>query len=202
MTRLSLILMLVLCWLGFAGVAWAQFQDWEIRPMDPEKGWVEVNLANNVARGTNGVLVRYGNAVLTADEVEANTQTGDVIADGHVRIQQDEQIWASEHIRYNFKTHQLEASHFRTGTWPLFAAGEGLHGGLTNRVYSGTNAFVTVEDVDQPAIKVRAKYIKIIQGDRVEARHATVIVGDVPILYLPYFSRKLGDRTSNFNFIP
>jgi LPS-assembly protein len=204
MTRLRLILTLVLCSLGLAGVSRGQQQAWEIRPLSEDKGWVEWNLVDNLARGTNGVFIRYGNAILTADELEANTQTGEVIADGHVRIQQDEQIWASEHIRYNFKTHQLEAAHFRTGSWPLFAAGEGLRADQTNRIYvgTGTNAFVTVEDNDQPAIKVRARYIKIIPGDRVEARHATVYVGGVPIFYLPYYSRKLGDQKSNLNFIP
>ena len=50
--------------------------------------------------------------------------TGEVVADGAVRIQRDEQIWVGEHIRYNFKTRQMEAEQFRTGKPPVFAAGQ------------------------------------------------------------------------------
>jgi LPS-assembly protein len=203
MIRMRIILLLAMCSLGIVGVSSAQqLPAWEIRPEDPEHGGVEFDMASNLARGTNGVLIRYGTAFLTADEVELNTQSGEVTADGRVRIQQDGLIWASEHVRYNFKTHQLEAAHFRTGEWPIFAAGEGLRGEITNRVYTATNAFITPEDVYQPDVRVRAKYIKIVQGDRIEAHKATLYVGGVPVFYFPYYSRKLGSRSNNFNFIP
>ena len=60
----------------------------------------------------------------------------------------------------------------------------GLHGEetvktrthLTNRVYMATNAFVTTDDVAQPAVKVRAHYIKIIPGDKIVASSAILYV--------------------------
>jgi lipopolysaccharide assembly outer membrane protein LptD (OstA) len=84
----------------------------------------------------------------------------------------------------------------------VFAAGQGLHGDLTNRIYYGTNAFVTTDDVTVPFQKVRAKYIKIVPGQYIEARHATLYLGTVPVFYLPYYSRNLGERANNFSFIP
>ena len=64
--------------------------------------------------------------MLTADRATVNEQTGETEADGRVRIQRDDQIWAGEHIRYNFKTRQMETAQFRTGKTPVFAAGEEL----------------------------------------------------------------------------
>ncbi len=54
------------------------------------------------------------------------------MADGHVRIESGDQIWVGEHIRYNFKTHQMRSEEFRTGKPPVFAAGRELEGNITN----------------------------------------------------------------------
>ncbi len=57
--------------------------------------------------GTNGVYVKYGATVLTADTASVNKATGEVVADGHVRIETGDQIWVGDHITYNFNTHVM-----------------------------------------------------------------------------------------------
>ncbi len=195
-------LALALCVLALPGALRAQQRPgWEIEALN-EQGWAEFNFQSGLAMGTNGVLVRYGSAFLTADQVSVNQQSGEVVADGQVRIQSEEQIWAGEHIRYNFKTRQMEAQQFRTGKTPVFVAGEGLHADITNQVYAATNAVITTDDVAEPDIKVRAKYIKIIPNDKVEAHGATLYVAGIPVFYFPYYTRNLGPRANNFNFVP
>jgi lipopolysaccharide assembly outer membrane protein LptD (OstA) len=202
MTRLRFMLTLALCALALPGALRGQQQPvWEMEALT-DQGWAEFDFQTGLGLGTNGVLVRYGSAFLTADQVGVNQQSGDVTADGNVRIQSQEQVWVGEHARYNFKTRQMEAEQFRTGKAPVFAAGEGLHGELTNRVYIATNGIITTDDLAEPAVKVRAKYLKIIPGQRVEARHATLWVGGVPVFYFPYYSRNLGPRSNNFGFVP
>jgi LPS-assembly protein len=202
MTRLPILLTLALCLVGLPGSLWAQAQpEWEIEALTDEGG-VVYDFVTGLALANKGVLVKYGGAVLTAETVTVNQTVGEVIADGRVRIQQGDQIWASEHIRYNFKTHQMEAEQFRTGKPPVFAAGQALEGDRAIGVYTATNSFITADDVSNPAIKVRAKSLKIIPGERVEARHAVLYLGGVPVFYFPYYSRSLKGRTSAFNFIP
>lgn len=195
MTRLRSIPALLLCLLGLPGTVWAQQKpSWEIEALNDE-GWVEFDFQTKIGVGTNGVLVRYGTAFLTAEQASVNQKSGEVVADGNVRVQSEAQLWASEHMRYNFITHQMEAEQFRTGQTPIFVAGEGLRGDYTNRVsngvYSATNAVITTDDVSVPAIKVRAKYIKIIPGDKVVAHHATLYLAGVPVFYFPYYSHTL-----------
>jgi lipopolysaccharide assembly outer membrane protein LptD (OstA) len=155
---------------------------------------------------TNGVTIKYsgsnGIVVLSADSASANKKTGEVVADGNVRIQRDDQVWVGQHINYNYKTHQMVAEQFRMGKPPVFAAGRGLHGDQTNKVYYATNAFFTTDDVSNPAYRIRARHIKIIPGKRIEAYQAVLYAGDVPIFYFPYYSRNLGENANNFNFIP
>ena len=195
-------LTLALCVMALPGTLRAQQRPgWELEALN-EQGWVEFNVQTGMGSGTNGVLVRYGSAFVTADQVSVNQQSGEVVADGNVHIQSEDQLWAGEHIRYNFKTRQMQAEQFRTGKAPVFIEAEGLHGEITNQLYAATNSVITTDDVAEPAVKIRAKYIKIIPGDKVEAHGATLYVEGVPVFYWPYYSRKLGPRANNFNFIP
>ena len=192
----------------FPFIASAQPEEsWEIQalnriiPGSPEGG-VFYDLASGLARGTNGTYVKYRDATLTADDVTANEQTGEVEADGHVRIESGDQIWVGEHIRYNFKTHQMRSEEFRTGKPPVFAAGRELEGNTTNHTYSARHVFVTTDDVSNPATRVRASRIKIVPGKYVELWNAVLYVDGVPAFYFPYYKRNLGERANNFSFVP
>ncbi|MEI7938446.1 MAG: hypothetical protein WCK27_17280, partial [Verrucomicrobiota bacterium] len=104
MIRLRSMITLALCVLALPAALRAQQRPgWVIEALD-ENGWAEFDFQTGQGRGTNGVLVRYGSAFLTADQVSVNQQSGEVIADGNVHVQSEEQMWAGEHIRYNFKT--------------------------------------------------------------------------------------------------
>ena len=167
------------------------------------KGSFEYDLRTGEGRGTNGICVSYGKATLTAEkEWSLNERTGDVEANGHVRIQSGDQIWIGEHIRYNFKTHQMESGEFRTGKPPVFAAGQDLEGNTTNQTYTARHVFVTTDDVSEPVTRVRASRIRIVPGKYVEMWNAVLYVGGVPAFYFPYYKRNLGERANNFNTVP
>jgi lipopolysaccharide assembly outer membrane protein LptD (OstA) len=184
--------------LSFALAVQAQTND----GMDVIAGDFYFSNRTEVAMFTNGVQITWSNSVLEADWAQVNTKTGDTVAEGRVRIQRDNQVFAGERIHYNFITKQMSAEQFRTGRPPIFAAGHGLHGDTTNHTYSATNGIVTTDDISDPIIHIRAHHIKIIPGKRIEATHAVLYVGEVPVFYFPYYSRNLGERANNFNFIP
>jgi LPS-assembly protein len=194
---------LAFCALGFPLALRAQQQPTlEIDALS-EEGGVVYDFATHTVTGTNGVIVRYGPTILTADRISANEDTGWALAEGKVHIQFETQIWTGEHIRYNYKTREMETQEFRTGMpRTAFATGRGLYGDVTNQVYFATNAVMTAEDYSNPLLKVRAKRIKVIPGEKFEAWHAVVYLGDVPIFYFPYYSRNLRKDANHFNFTP
>ncbi|MGA2659175.1 MAG: hypothetical protein ABSH34_16855 [Verrucomicrobiota bacterium] len=167
-----------------------------------EQGFVEWDYEHGLWVGTNGVMVRYGNGVLTADSVEVDENSGDVTADGRVHIQREDQIWVSEHARYNFFTHRIDAEQYRTGQPPMFSSGQGLHLDTTNKVYVATNAIITSDDVMQPGVKIHAKKVEIIPGRRIRAWGAILYVEGVPVFYYPYYARNIGKRSNHFDFVP
>src|SRR5438309_3681237 len=119
MTLPRTIFRLGLCSLTLPAVLRAQHQPgWEIEALT-EKGVAQYDLKEpHLLRGTGGVVVRYGGAVLTAETIALDQQSGEAIAEGKVLIQHDEQIWAGDRIRYNFKTRAIQAEQFRTGKPP------------------------------------------------------------------------------------
>ena len=205
MRRLPAIVSLVLLCALFPFVARAQEQpSWDVRALKqiiPGAPDGSVDVVGDTAYGTN-VFVQYGDATLISDSAKLDYQSGEVVADGHVRIAQGDLLWTGEHIRYNFKTHQMQSEQFRTGKPPVFAQGEQLQGDTTNQTYHARHAFITTDDVSDPAIYVRSSHIKIVPGKYIEMWNAVLYLDGVPTFYFPYYRRNLGRRVNNFNFTP
>jgi LPS-assembly protein len=206
MRRLPAIVALVFLCAFFPFVAPAQQQaSWDVRALKqiiPGAPDGSVDVVGNTAYGTN-VFVQYNtNATLIADSARLDYQSGEVEADGHVRIEQGDFTWTGEHIRYNFKTHQMQSEQFRTGKPPAFAQAEQLQGDTTNKTYHARHAFVTTDDVSDPAIYVRSSHIKIVPGKYIEMWNAVLFLDGVPTFYFPYYRRNLGEHVNSFNFLP
>ena len=157
---------------------------------------------NGAWYGTNGIYFKRANTVLTADSAAINPDTGAVSADGHVRIEEGEQLWVGEHIDYNYKTHVMRSLQFRTGQSPVFAAGSNLAGNDTNKIYTAEHIFVTTDDVSNPAFRVRASRVKIVPGQYIEMWNAVLWADGVPVFYFPFYKRNLGEHANNLNFLP
>ena len=76
---------------------------------------IELDPATGAVTATNGVAVRYGDAVLTARTVLLNRETGDVVAEGAVHLQRGKEVWSGERVQYNFETRTLGTDSFRSG---------------------------------------------------------------------------------------
>ena len=169
---------------------------------DTPEGKVDFDAKTGTVTYSNGIFVSDGNAVLTANSAAVNTKTGDVNADGNVRIEAGDQLWVGEHISYNFKTKQMRSDQFRTGKSPVFASGAELTGDRSNQVYTATSAYVTTDDVSEPLYRVKASRIKVIPGKSVQMWNAVLYVGEVPMFYFPYYQRNLGPHANNFTTTP
>lgn len=150
-----------------------------------------------VVTHAQGVVIRYTNIVLSAETVVLNRDTLQAEASGGVVIRQGTDIWRSDRLRYNFRTRALSGERFRTGRAPYFTTGESLDANPTNQTYTLHGAVLTTDDVEKPAFFIRANEIRLIEGNRIEARDAVLYVGNVPVMYFPKYSRSL-TRHPNF----
>jgi LPS-assembly protein len=179
----------------------AQDTNWVVQFLSPD--FVEYDTATGTAVVTNGIIVKYGGATLSARKARANEKTGLVEAEGDVYIERDGHIWRSEKMRYNFYTGEVLGSDFRTGQTPFFAEGKAMAGDHKAGVYVGREGSITTDDYAESAgYRVRAKNIIIIPGEYVQATHAVLYLGKVPIFYFPYYRRSLKDRANHISYTP
>ena len=179
----------------------AQDTNWVVNFLSPD--FVEYDTATGTAIVTNGIIVKYGGATLSARKARANEKTGLVEAEGDVYLEREGRIWRSDRMRYNFYTGEVLGSDFRTGQAPFFAEGKVLAGDHKAGVYVGREGAVTTDDYAESAgYKVRAKNIIIVPGEYVEARHAVLYLGKVPVFYFPYYRRSLKDKANHISLTP
>ncbi len=171
----------------------------QVIPGTPEGS---VTITSTTATGTNGVFVQYGNATLMADSASVDFQTGDTVADGHVRIEMGDQIWVGDHINYNFKTQVMRSEQFRTGRPPVFATGGNLQGDISNKVFTAQHILITTDDINDPAVYIRAHRVRMVPGQYFEAWNAVVFMNGVPVFYYPYYKRNLGAHANNLDLLP
>ena len=102
MTRL-LDALLAVAALAFAGAVFAQVKpelELEIRTLSNSgDGQIEYDSAKGTFVYTNGLMLKYGDAVLTADAVRGNTITGEIFAVGHVHILRDDLAWTGDSVQ-------------------------------------------------------------------------------------------------------
>ncbi len=168
------------------------------------EGKVNFDFETGKATGINGVIVTYGQRemVLLADKVELSKSSGEVLAEGNVSLQRGDALWLGDRLEYNYRTREMRADSFRTGLSPFYAKGLGLAANTTNKTYSATNAVITTDDVSSPSYRIRAERITIVPGQYIEARNATLMLGNVPVMFFPKYHRSLTRHPNNIELTP
>ena len=148
------------------------------------------------------MTVVYGDIRMYADRAAVNEETGEAIAEGNVRIERGGQVWQGDRVEYNFLTGKLVSEKFRSGQNPFFVEGDVVVGEQKASVYVGANALVTTDDTKSPGYSIRAKSITVVPGEYIEARNATLHLGNVPVFYFPYYRRSLKQHPNHWTLTP
>lgn len=184
------------------GLAFAQDGEPSKWEFEAPQGTLQYEIDTGLAIATNGIVAKYGGAVLTAQSARVNQATGEVVAEGNVRLEREGQIWRGEYLEYNFKTGRLRGQNFRTGASPIYAQGKLLLGDTKAKVYVGSSGYLTSDDTEHPGHSISAARIVVVPGQYVEAWHAMLRLRNVPVFYLPYYRRSLKDHSSRFSMTP
>lgn len=133
---------------------------------------------------------------LQADSADYNSQTTDYAAQGNVRYQEAGQLLAASRMHGNNDANRGVADDVRYQMLKSRGNGTASQGEMLDAMRSRyLNASYSTCDVGHHLWEFRARTITIDQGTGVGvARDATMRIGKVPILYLPYFSFPTDDR--------
>src|SRR5689334_3085815 len=106
--RIPALLALIALAANFVSSLLAQeLPEWSIRPWD-DNGWAEWAYDGGPFVATNGVTFLYPGVMLSAWSMTVDNTTGEIIAEGQVKLQREGQISTGRRMRYNFLTHETE----------------------------------------------------------------------------------------------
>jgi LPS-assembly protein len=163
----------------------------------------------------NGAKIQTTEMMISADEIDYNSDTAWTYARGHVRLEHfaTGDIMNADHAEYNLKTEEgkfyavdgtspakiLTSPGVLTTTNPFYFKAAWADR-IKNR-YVLHHGFVTDCTIPKPWWTFNAPVFDIIPGDRAIGKHTVLRLKHLPVLYLPYFFRPLGRNPRQSGFL-
>jgi lipopolysaccharide export system protein LptA len=176
------------------GTANAQIQTPDNLPVEINASG-ETTYQNGIATAHDNVAIHVGDTDIYAEEARYNTATNEVEVRGNVRIYRGTQLFVGDHGIYNVETKEIRATNMRTEYSPYFVAGDEI-AVLSNNETVVKNGTFTTNDSADPNFRLRAKTVRIYEGDRVVFQNVALYIGKVPIFWWPYLYQSLDDAFS------
>ena len=167
----------------------------------PENSPIEItstgatSYEDGLATARDNVAIHVGDTDIYADYAQYNSHTHEVLAEGHVRIYRDVDLYLAESGVYNIDTKQIRATNMRTESDPYFVSGQNVTE-ISENGYLVKNGTFTTHDSPNANFHLRARTIRVYEKDRVVFQNVTFYVGDVPIFWWPYLYQSLSDAFS------
>ncbi len=151
--------------------------------------------AMGIARASGNVQITYKNTIIRAEKAEYHQSTGDVFARENVVIFKDGGMFTAQEAIYNINTNEMTATNLRSSLEPVYYdAGEIEIPTNATDMIEMEKSWFTTHDSKDPNYRIKANRIKIFPGKRVEFHNVKFMVGDTPVLWLPYLSQPLDDE--------
>lgn len=159
----------------------------------------ENRFEGGIAYAEGNVVVRYGDDIIYADEIRYAKDKAEITARGNVRIYTDGQIFRGEMISYNLESRAISSLDFRTARDRVYALGEEAYTPKEG-VYVIEDGWFTTHNDANPSYRLQASTIEIYPDDHVLLKNVTVVLGNMPVFWLPIVSYSLDEGKTNFNF--
>ena len=183
--------------LALSGALHAQFANFGDKPVEITADG-DTKFENGVAVADNNVQIHYNGTAIYADHAEYNPDTRDVLLLGNVRIYSGDSLFNGQRAFYNLETKQMRALEFDGSHNPLKFSSLSAKG-FGTREFRLRDSDITTSDSSRPDWHVHAHTIRLYPNDRVVLLNATLYVGKVPILWLPYVHSSLNHNGINLS---
>ncbi len=155
----------------------------------------ETRYENGIATASDNVAIHFGDTDIYGDHARFNSATREVFIEGHVRIYRGTSLYAGESATYNLDTKQIHALDMRADNSPFFFSGADITAPASGE-FVLKDTTLTTHDSSDPSFHIRARTVRIYEGDRIVFQNATFYAGKIPIFWWPYLYQSLDDSFS------
>jgi len=160
--------------------------------------YLDYDEAHNVINGRARTTIHFQDFLLIADKVRVDVTLKEAEAVGNVELRRGKDLIRATWLRYNFDLQQGDAKGVNGTMSDLHfeapADEDPLHPAFRKvnpKMDLFSKASMTGCDFPVPHYRVRAKEFILYEQDRVFARNAVLYVWDIPVLWVPAYTRSL-----------
>jgi len=169
-------------------------------PVELQADQVSFSNADNKAHATGNVVVDSKDQHLYCDQLDLDREVQQVVAEGHVYLDTPKENVIAQGLTYNFNDGTGEFRNARVFADPYQVQGQKIDK-ISENYMSMENGYLTTCDLDHPHFRFQARRMDIYQKDKAIARHMTIYLGNIPVMYMPYYVQDLKNRPI-LTFVP
>ncbi len=161
---------------------------------------VEFMMKGNKMIATGNVVIIKGDTKLTCDRVEFSKETSIASAQGHVRLSSPQTSITGESMTFDFAHMTGEFMGARIASAPFYGYSKSMAKVEENHIEM-RDGYLTTCDHDKPHFRFASRKLDVYPGEKMVARNMKLLVGPVPLMYIPRFTQRLDGRP-RFTFTP
>ncbi len=163
---------------------------------------LNLDLTANLLVLTGNVTVIYKDLSIRADEVQIDLERNEAEARGGVVLWRSGEQWFGEHLRYNFDTGRAGFEDSSVdGGW-VFVKAPLVELEENGERIIARDAELTTCDLPEPHYHFKVGKAVLEPSRRFWIYNSVLKAGNVPLAYLPYFSRSLSPEDPTWIFAP
>jgi LPS-assembly protein len=159
-------------------------------PVEINGDQVDFSMKENKVVAKGHVSVQRQEVTLLCDQMEYYHDTKLAIAQGNVVLIRNKERLTGDRMEFNFETMSGDFTGVKVSTQPYFGTGTKI-ARLADGHLSIEQGAITTCDLDKPHYRLLSKKIDIYPGEKATARNVRLLVGKMPMLYLPKFTQDL-----------
>ncbi|MFH1798327.1 MAG: LPS assembly protein LptD [Candidatus Omnitrophota bacterium] len=157
-------------------------------------------LENKISAEGN-VSIDYDDVKVTCDKIELNTVSRKALCEGSVIIVHPEGVIMGDRVWFDFIAKKGGAVGGEVEAFPWFGKASQVDKAGVNE-YILKDGYATTCDLDKPHYRIKAKELRIFPDDKIIAKDVTFYIGDVPVLWFPYYYHPIIQSRAKVQFIP
>ncbi|MCK5014402.1 MAG: LPS-assembly protein LptD [Candidatus Omnitrophica bacterium] len=165
---------------------------------------IEYSVDGNKVTADGNVVVISKKMELMCDHIDFSRDTGMAYATGNIRLVStggEISEMTGEQLTFNFETMSGTFDGAKIFANPYYGYGEKVGKVGENHIQMENN-YVTTCDLDKPHYRMTSKKMDMYPGEKLIARSVRMLIGKIPLLYLPRFTQNLSEKKPKVLFTP
>ncbi len=178
----------------------------EAMPVVVDGETVDYESEKQLITAEGDVKISYKGIKAFCDKAEVSTQTKIGWLTGDVRLEHEDGTIYGENVIYDFQNRTAEINKMYLNSETFYVAAESADKVSEEKYVLNDGCFTTCGPLNEPQhffdYRIESRKIEFYPGRKIVAKDVIFKIGDVPILYIPYYLQPAKDKLPRVTLVP